>query len=263
MALQPVGDWVWEPITSARLAHKRALLAQRPHEVLAASEPIDAAQRGLLTEVDASACRIDAAGARTLLTATPDLPGRQALASLQTLAAVALAINEDLLVLRRDADDVYRLVAACLCSPSYWRLADKLGQPIQQIHAPVPGLNARLGQRIDDFLRRLPPGRVFERRNWFVHETDTLFQPHHERVLGVPYDALWLRTETQSLRRLSAEEILFSVRIDCWPLASAREVPGAAAGLADALDALDPDQRAGTSITPRIEGLCAHLRDSD
>ena len=65
-----------------------------------------------------------------------------------------------------DESGEFRLVAGCVCFPSSWRLAEKLGKPLTAIHGPVPGLNEQLGAPITQFLRRLEPGIAWRRENW-------------------------------------------------------------------------------------------------
>ena len=50
-------------------------------------------------------------------------------------------VQEDLCLLQ-PGDPGYRLVAAVLCFPAHWRLADKLGRPLAAIHEPVPGVGS-------------------------------------------------------------------------------------------------------------------------
>ena len=70
----------------------------------------------------------------------------------------------------------YRLTASCVCSPSDWRLAEKIGRTLDSIHHPVPTLNEKLGATMVQFFSRLPEAAIFERRNWLIHVDDQLFQ---------------------------------------------------------------------------------------
>ena len=150
-------------------------------------------------------------------------------------AQTALAVRDDLCIV--DRRDVPTLIAACVCSPSYWRLADKIGRPIRDVHGNVPGLNAALGERIDAFFRRLPEGRIFERRNWFVHTSNERFQP--DPSLEV-FDGseLFLRSERQTLRAFG-DAVLFGIDVTLAPLAEIRTYPKQHAAMVSALEALD------------------------
>ena len=56
-------------------------------------------------------------------------------------------MQEDLCLMQRGAAG-YRLVAV-VCFPAHWRLADKLGRPLEAIHEPVPGFGERLAPTVD------------------------------------------------------------------------------------------------------------------
>ena len=95
------------------------------------------------------------------------------------LDAAARMVEEDLCLLQL-TDGEYRLTAASVASPSYWRLADKLGKELLDIHNPVPELRTRIGARMRQFFHKLPAGRIFMRGNWFIHASDRLFRlPEH------------------------------------------------------------------------------------
>ena len=64
------------------------------------------------------------------------------------LLTAALQVAEDLLVMQPGETGEYHLVAASLSAPSYWRLDEKMGLPLSDIHEPVPELAARIGGRI-------------------------------------------------------------------------------------------------------------------
>src|SRR5262245_3096503 len=121
-----------------------------------------------------------------------------------SLEAAALSVQEDLCVLLPDAGGRLVLAAACVCFPSHWRLADKMGKPAWDIHGPVPRYDDELAKKVDTFLDRLRPPSVMKRRNWTIHESPELFAPHSpaEADPSIPPEDLWLRSERQTLRRL-------------------------------------------------------------
>ena len=136
-------------------------------------------------------------------------PGnRPLLPRVHPLAAAALLVQEDLCVL---VDGVF--VAGCVCFPSHWRLADKIGRPVGEIHSRVPGYDTDLASKVDSFLRRLPTGTVVGRRNFAIHELPDLFAPDVPPTVGIPPPEQWLRSERQTLRRLPrSEAVLFTIR---------------------------------------------------
>ncbi len=112
----------------------------------------------------------------------------------------------------------YRLVGATLCQPASWRLAEKIGRPLAEIHAAVPGYAATLERQVDRFFAQLKPGRLTWRFNWTVVQDPAPFQPEHI-ASPVPITAdnagahLWLRVERQTLRRLPASgAVVFTIR---------------------------------------------------
>ena len=88
-----------------------------------------------------------------------------------TLLALGEFWEADVLLLKPDPDGEIRLYGGCLCFPSSWRLTDKIGQPIEFIHGPVPGLNTNIGGAIHKFL-------------WWPHMA-VFFNPFRDRI-GAP-----------------------------------------------------------------------------
>jgi dimethylamine monooxygenase subunit A len=194
------------------LAWKAELLATRHDDVFAA---LDTA------EVRAASEEVAA------LTGAPTTAGRH------PLDAAGRAVQEDLcvLVLR---DGAPHLDAASLCFPSYWRLADKIGRPLREVHGPVPHYADELATKVDGFVQRLAPGRMAWRRNWSIHDDPAYFLP----VAGAPGgDALYLRSERQVLARLhSTNAVLFTIRTQQVPLETLAYRPDIARRMADAID---------------------------
>ena len=115
-------------------------------------------------------------------------------------------------------DDALRVQAGCVCFPSFWSLPEKLGEAIDLVHGPVPGLNVDLGTKIRTFLERLKPGEVWERWNWGLAATPE--RNCHPAMLRPRLDAsatpatTWFRVEQQALARLPATgSVLFGIRI--------------------------------------------------
>jgi len=167
-------------------------------------------------------------------------------------------VQEDLLVLLPSADGIYHLVAGSLCFPLYWRLADKLGRPLGQIHAPVPGYDKTLARPMDTFFARLQPNYPGYRFNWSIVDTPELFlgvQRHHPVPADITSvnagDRLWIRVERQTVRRLpQSGGVLFTVRTYTYPLAMLRQYPEAAAGLVGAIAQIPPEMQRYKSIAP-------------
>jgi len=173
-------------------------------------------------------------------------------------------VQEDFCVLQEDGG-TYRLIGATLCSPSCWRLADKIGRPLAEIHAPVPGYAVTLERPVNRFFTHLKPGRLTWRLNWTVVDDPAPFQP--ERVVGhVPITSdnagehLWLRVERQTLRRLPATgAVVFTIRTYITRIDAALGDAAAAAELAALLRDTPPATLEYKQIAPFQTALRAWL----
>lgn len=207
------------------LAMKARLLADRHDEVFAALDGravVDASHEVLDLVVAATGCRADPA--------------------LHPLDAAGRLVQEDLclLVLR---DGAPHLDAASLCFPSYWRLADKLGRPMAEVHAPVAHYGDELAAKVDRYITHLPVEHPVWRRNWSIHDDPSYFLPDPTPSKAVdPPDGLWLRSERQTLRRLiTPDVVLFTIRTQQVPLAVLEQRPDIAHDMAAAITAWSPE----------------------
>jgi hypothetical protein len=257
MGLQAIAPAAWfEPDESRErdLAEKRRLLAERRAAVLAVRPEGEAPSRELRDRL------VD-----HLERTAPDLLG-QALTRLQgegprhPLESAALMVQDDLCLLDGAGDGAPVLVAACVCFPTRWRLADKIGRPLDAIHAPVPGLEARIGRSIDAFFRLLAPGKVYQRFNWGVTDDPALHQPEARLPVALAEGEigrrLFLRVERQTLARLpESRAFVFTIRVHQRPLGEIRARPGAARGLLEAVEALPPALLAYKGLAPYAPAL--------
>jgi hypothetical protein len=142
-------------------------------------------------------------------------------------------VQEDLVLMRRD-DTGWRLVAAHLCFPSSWRLHEKFGKALQEIHTPVPdfGRDTRNATIIERMFDNLRPEQPIIRWNWSLHGDDALHHPHSTgqwRFGDERIDSFFFRLERQTLRRLpDSGDILFTIRIYLDPLEAMETQPNAA-----------------------------------
>lgn len=221
-----LGDWLVSDDDRDRdLVRKAVLLTDRHAEVFAAidSPAVGAASLEVLELVLAA-------------TGTAHVPP-----DLHPLDAAGRLLQEDLclMVLR---DGAPHLDAASLCFPSYWRLGDKLGRPMTDVHGPVAHYGEELASKVDTFLQRLRPERPVWRRNWSIHDDPSYFLPGPTPPREVtPPEGLYLRSERQTLRRLvSAHVVLFTIRTEQVPLAAVAERPDVAHRMAEAIAAWSP-----------------------
>jgi len=142
---------------------------------------------------------------------------------LATMLNLGEAWEPDLLLLRSPSSDAQPvLLAGCVCFPSSWALEEKIGQPLDAIHTPVPTLNAQFANPVQQFLARMKPGISWERINWGLSRSPELNQ-HPSRKLprldsNVSADEVWFRAEYQSLISLpKTGGVLFGIRLVIEP----------------------------------------------
>jgi hypothetical protein len=176
-------------------------------------------------------------------------------------------VQEDLCLLAESPEGP-RLVAAVLCFPSRWRLADKIGRPLAAIHGPVPLYEERLARPVDRFLNLLKAEKPVVRVNWSVHDNPALFQPTghgrtaDDRTINAENagDRLVLRVERQTLRRLMPSgTVLFGIRTHIRPLREIAAAADIARSLAGAVRALPLEVLRYKSLAPFREALLAYL----
>jgi dimethylamine monooxygenase subunit A len=183
------------------------------------------------------------------------------ISDLEPLDLAGRLVQEDLCVMQR-SNDRYLLTAASLCFPSRWRLLEKLGRPLVEIHQPVPNYPDRLANPVDQFFDRLKPEYPAFRLNWSIAETPELFlqgQPNLEITSENAEQTLWIRVERQTLRRFD-HSILFGIRTYRYPIAILRNYPELAKGLLEIVRSLAPDMQLYKNIRPIREILLTLLK---
>jgi hypothetical protein len=272
MGIKALDPAAWIEIDESfvgQLAERRRLLAERRADVLAALPESRAGQQELLElllghlpeqfpeHFRRRDGRIEnrATGERFDIAAFAGAP----------LELAGRLVQEDL-CLMQGSEAGYRLVAAVLCFPAHWRLADKLGRPLELIHAPVPGFRERLAAPVDRFFGNIQVERPVWRVNWSLVDTPALFLPPehrgHPREIAAARagEELWLRVERQTLRRLpSSGDVVFGIRTHVEPLAEAIESPEAAQALAARVREMPEPMARYKSILPIREPLLAWL----
>lgn len=145
------------------------------------------------------------------------------------IAQAALLVQDDLVLMRRD-DNGWRLVAASLCFPSNWSLAEKFGKPMGEIHGPVP-ISDQMHQRIHRIFDGLRVEIPVWRANWSLEDSqklrlDRTFDEKVHTIYNEP-DQAFLRTEYQTLHKLPvSHDILFTIRIAVHPMGTLGKPPG-------------------------------------
>lgn len=211
------------------LPEKRLIMAERRDEVFASTLPDD-----VLSE------------AAHLVTAhLPSSAGSWP----TPLEAAAARVSDDLCLLQRGGDGLWRLQAASLVAPTFWLLSEKVGQPLAGLHAPVPDADPGLVTRIARMFDALRPGQVLERFNWTVQAGNARFTPSSAPLKALAaatpdaaaLDVLYLRVERQTISKLAVSGLLlFTIRIVIDPLAAALSTPERTAAFRAAWEGTDP-----------------------
>jgi dimethylamine monooxygenase subunit A len=271
MGLMPLSEPDWIEIDGEfadHLAEKRGLLATS-HDAVFAVRP----------EADGPASELLALLAHHLPLHHPD-HFRRAGASLANLVTGEIwdvarpvlhpldlcgrLVQEDFCLLRRDGDR-HILVGASLCAPARWKLADKIGRALIEIHAPVAGYRATLARPVDRLFDQLKPGRLVWRLNWGIVDSPARFQPVQSPAPAAITEAaagerLWLRVERQTMRKLpQSEAVVFTIRTHVARLDRAIVAPDAAADLASALRSMPAEMQRYKQIAPFAPALIAWL----
>ncbi len=169
----------------------------------------------------------------------------------QPLELAGRLVQEDFCLMQK-SDRGYILAAASLCFPLRWRLLEKLGKSMMQIHHPVPQYPEQLGNPVDRLFDRLKVDRPVFRLNWSIVETPELYLGHQSHSpLKSTSDNLWIRVERQTLRRLAQSRwILFTIRTYRYPLAILQEHSDLAIELSTIVQQLSPEMQLYKNILP-------------
>ncbi|MBU0726525.1 MAG: DUF3445 domain-containing protein [Alphaproteobacteria bacterium] len=255
----------------AQLALKEELLATRREDVFQAVPGTEAAQKEVLALLVRHLAehfpdRFLQQGA--LLHSLADGRTVQLDDPAQAPLEIAGRLVQEDLCLMRAGESGYRLVAASLCFPASWRLADKLGREMMAIHEPVPGYAETLGKPVDRFFGFLKSDKPVWRANWSLPDNDRLFSPtghgrsaHDPDITpGTVGQRVFIRVERQTLRRLpDSGDILFTIRTYLDRLDRLEGFPELARALHGAVGDLTPGMARYKSIQPFREALDAYL----
>ena len=177
-------------------------------------------------------------------------------AGLHPLDRAARLVPEDLLLLapfgEAASDDAtvvkWHLVAASLCFPAHWVLAEKMGKPLAAIHDPVPHYDERLAGPVDWFFNKIKVGPISARMNWSLQIGTDLFTPHRAQRQAAAGDLdnhqLCLRLENQTLRKLPQTGfVLFTIRTHIEPVSRWKHTPNAIDDLAKMLNDMSSESQ--------------------
>ncbi|KAJ5753108.1 hypothetical protein N7520_010025, partial [Penicillium odoratum] len=149
------------------------------------------------------------------------------------MATAARLIQDDIALMIEKPDGEYYLLAGAILLAGFWRLSDKFGMPLSEIHTSgdVPQFQEKLERGMKNFFRRLKPEEPVLRNNYFIQVDDQLaWSPSigSEDAEVVSWNTAeknkaieqhFFRSERQSLRRLPRSgAVVFTIRTYFEPI---------------------------------------------
>jgi len=180
------------------------------------------------------------------------------LESPKVLLELTRVIAEDLCVLKK-INGSWTLIAGAVLFPSRWKLSEKIGKNLDEIHSPVPGYSGALQPYMTATFDKISPDRAVWRKNWSLHSTPDLHQPEsiHAEVDPREY---WWRTERQTLTRSKeSEAILFTIRNRAEPLSWIMARPDESRAFAETLKSMAPETIEYKGLTSRHQEIIRTL----
>ncbi|AUH64324.1 heme-dependent oxidative N-demethylase family protein [Paracoccus zhejiangensis] len=205
-------DWLRvDDAYAGQMALRDRLIADQPEAVLALDERASPAARELLEMIlpllpalghrvaDGSVTRPDG----VTVPLDRDVP----MATLGRLTAEDLCLMD-----RREGSEEHLLVAAALCFPAGWTLAQKFLRPMIRIHQPVARYDEDVARRVQRLLDGVQPGRGLMRGTAHWASSGLHHPLTEERKAIPPGETPFIRVERQCLFRLpESRAVVFSI----------------------------------------------------
>ncbi|RJE17663.1 hypothetical protein PHISCL_09997, partial [Aspergillus sclerotialis] len=162
----------------------------------------------------------------------------------------ARLIQDDLAIMIEQPDGEYYLLAGAILLAGFWRLEDKFGMRLSDIHTSgdVPQFREKLEKGMLNFFRRIKPEDPVLRNNYFIQVDDSLPWSHSigsEDSKEVSWNTAqknkaiehhYFRSERQSLRRLpKSGGVVFTIRTYFEPVTEIVKEPFVPGRLASAI----------------------------
>lgn len=215
--IQPLPRDAWllvDEAYCAQMAERDRLIAARPDKVHALLPGAAPAAQELLETVLADLARRDDF---TVTAGDVRRPDGVAVALDRSMPLLTLGrlVQADFCLMERTGDTgEHVLTGAILCFPSSWTLAQKLGRPLTEIHAPVAVYTEDVARRVQRLFDAIRPDAPLWRVNALHYLDPALWQPrreYEEKRKGTAA-APFLRAERQALLRLPASgAVVFSI----------------------------------------------------
>lgn len=167
------------------------------------------------------------------------------------MALAARMVQDDLAIMLERPDGQYYLLAGAILLAGFWRLTDKFGMALSEIHTSgsVPGFRTKLEKGMTNFFRRVQPDGPVVRHNYSIQVDDNLawsasMGPEDAADIAgwvaaekdVVVEKHWFRSERQSLRRLPRSGgVVFTIRTYFERITDVAREPYVPGRLADAV----------------------------
>ncbi|KAF5393929.1 hypothetical protein D9757_000378 [Collybiopsis confluens] len=191
----------------------------------------------------------------------------------------ALLVQDDLALMVEGTDGRYYFQGGAICVAGFWRMRDKIGLPLEDIHirGQVPQYETKLRHSMDRFFKRMSVEKPIIRNNYFFQvippkemriPLDTITQSSADPIIENnsivdPEELAWSETTNGNeetfvhghpitpdkqpvvaLRRLPLSgAILFTIRTYLFPVEGLAKEPGIPARMASALRSWPEDVR--------------------
>ncbi|KAF5386832.1 hypothetical protein D9615_001673 [Tricholomella constricta] len=234
-------DW-WIELESTyceRIAQRKQLYADRGKAIIDAMPGSEQACKELMEMVIQFLCtrypsqfQVDW---RSGLFQNRILGTRSNLGAVDPLKFLLDHVPEDFLVTQQDEKTgLYVLRAAVSCSAVGWRLQEKMGRSLHEIHEPVPDYKTKMQFSMERYFSRLPCDKPIQRGSWALEIGQPLYSqpgdPHFDcrgtQLPELDVKDIYLRVDWQTLRRLPVSRaIVFNFKAFFTPTTDFRNEP--------------------------------------
>lgn len=168
----------------------------------------------------------------------------------------ARLVQDDLALMLPRADGQYYLLSGAVLLPGFWRLEDKVGMPLSEIHTSgdVPQFKEKLERGMMSFFRRLKCEDMYARNNYFIQVDDDLawsWSIGPEDSSAISWNTAeknravehhHYRSERQTLRRLpKTGAVVFTIRTYFHPITEIAQEDFVPGRLASGIRSWGPD----------------------
>ncbi|KAF2843595.1 hypothetical protein M501DRAFT_926651 [Patellaria atrata CBS 101060] len=148
---------------------------------------------------------------------------------------VARLCSEDFNILKKDSEGQHRLIASATLFPAGWKLKERIGWTVTQLHEKVPSWYPKLSQPVEHYFDRLNEENCMERTTYFIQNASpwrTFFSDLDEFLFiqegkdflsgvfrNLTPESIIVRHERQTFTRLpKSDTVLFTVNTSLVPL---------------------------------------------